>query len=131
MQVGPFKALRFDAEVVGDVGGCIAPPYDVIDDAQREQLYAKSEYNIVRITRGKTTAADNKRNNQYTRAADYLSRWIKEGVLKQDSAEAIYAYVQDFELAGARYRRHSFIAWANSKNSAKSSNLTSRYSPSR
>ncbi len=110
MQVEPFKALRFDVEVVADVGDCIAPPYDVIDDAQREQLYAKSQYNIVRITRGKTTPADNEQNNQYTRAADYLSRWIKEGVLKQDSAEAIYAYVQDFEFAGARYQRFSFIA---------------------
>ena len=110
MQVEPFKAFRFNADVVGDVGDCIAPPYDVIDDAQREQLYAKSEHNLVRITKGKTTAADSERNNSYTRAADYLSCWVKEGALKQDSAEAIYAYVQDFELAGAQYRRHSFIA---------------------
>jgi uncharacterized protein (DUF1015 family) len=110
MQVEPFKAFRFNADVVGDVGDCIAPPYDVIDDAQQEQLYAKSEHNLVRITKGRTTAADSEENNQYTRAANYLSCWIKEGALKQDSAEAIYAYVQDFELAGARYRRHSFIA---------------------
>ncbi|HUV65864.1 MAG TPA: DUF1015 domain-containing protein [Sedimentisphaerales bacterium] len=110
MQVEPFKAFRFDAEVVGDAGGCIAPPYDVIDDAQREQLYAKSEHNLVRITKGKTTPSDSERNNPYTRAADFLSRWIKEGALKQDEAEAIYAYVQDFEMAGTRYRRHSFIA---------------------
>jgi uncharacterized protein (DUF1015 family) len=110
MQVKPFKAFRFSEQVVGDVGGCIAPPYDVIDDAQREQLYAKSEHNIVRITKGKTTACDNGQNNQYTRAADYLKAWIAEGALRQDSTEAIYAYVQDFELAGIRYQRHSFIA---------------------
>ena len=110
MQVEPFKAFRFNAEVVGDVGDCIAPPYDVIDDAQREQLYAKNAYNIIRITKGKATAADNDRNNPYTRAADFLSRWIKQGVLKQDPTEAIYAYVQDFELAGVRYQRRSFVA---------------------
>ena len=110
MQVEPFKAFRFNAEVVGDVGYCIAPPYDVIDDAQREQLYAKNAYNIIRITKGKATAADNDRNNPYTRAADFLSRWIKQGVLKQDPTEAIYAYVQDFELAGVRYQRRSFVA---------------------
>ena len=96
--------------MVGDVGGCIAPPYDVIDDAQREQLYAKSEHNIVRITKGKTTPSDNGQNNQYTRAADYLKAWIAKGALRQDSTEAIYAYVQDFELAGTRYQRRSFIA---------------------
>ena len=112
MQVGPFKAFRFDADVVGNVGDCITPPYDVISDAQREQLYKKSRHNLVRIIKGKTMASDKGENNQYTRAADYLARWIKEGALKQDSAEAIYAYVQDFELAGTAYQRSCFIALA-------------------
>ena len=112
MQVEPFKAFRFDAEVVGNVGDCIAPPYDVIDDNQREQLYEKSRHNLVRLIKGKTRASDNGQDNQYTRAADYLTRWIEEGALKQDSAEAIYAYVQDFEVAGTKYHRHSFIALA-------------------
>jgi len=110
MQVKPFKAFRFNADVVGDAGGCIAPPYDVIDDAQREQLYTKNTYNIIRITKGKTTPSDNGQNNQYTRAADYLARWVEQGALKEDSAEAIYGYLQDFESAGVRYQRLSFIA---------------------
>jgi len=112
MQVGPFKAFRFDAGVVGNVGSCIAPPYDVINDAQQEQLYEKSRHNLVRIIKGKTVASDNGENNQYTRAAGYLASWIEEGALKQDSDEAIYAYVQDFELAGTAYQRGSFIALA-------------------
>ena len=112
MQVEAFKAFRFDAGVVGDVGNCIAPPYDVIDDTQREQLYEKSRHNLVRLIKGKTRASDNGQDNQYTRAADYLARWIEEGALKQDSDEAIYAYVQDFEVAGMKYQRRSFIALA-------------------
>ena len=112
MQVGPFKAFRFDAGVVGNVGSCIAPPYDVINISQQEQLYKKNRHNLVRIIKGKTKASDDGVNNQYTRAADYLARWIEEGALKQDSAEAIYAYVQDFEVAGTAYHRRSFIALA-------------------
>ena len=112
MEVKPFKAFRFDAGIVGDVGSCIAPPYDVISPAQQEQLYQKNKYNIVRIIKGKTTASDNSDNNQYTRAADYLNSWMEKGILKQDSAEAIYAYLQDFELAGAQFQRTSFIALA-------------------
>ncbi len=112
MEVKPFKAFRFDADIVGDVGSCIAPPYDVISPAQQEQLYKRSKYNIVRIIKGKTTASDNSDNNQYTRAADYLNNWIKEGVLEQDSTETIYAYVQDFQLAGTGFQRFSFIALA-------------------
>ena len=112
MQVGPFKAFRFDAGVVGNVGDCIAPPYDVINDTQQEQLYKKSKYNLVRIIKGQTKASDNSENNQYTRAADYLARWIEDGALKQDSTESIYAYVQDFEVAGIQLQRRSFIALA-------------------
>ncbi len=112
MQVRPFRALRFDAGVVGDAGDCIAPPYDVISGAQQEQLYKKSEYNIVRIIKGKTTARDNGDDNQYTRASEYLRKWIEQGVLRQDSAETIYAYVQDFKWAGTGLQRLSFIALA-------------------
>lgn len=112
MEVKPFKAFRFDPGAVGDVGSCISPPYDVISPTEQRQLYEKSKYNIVRIIKGKTTSFDNDDNNQYTRAADYLKTWIEKGVLRQDSNESIYAYVQDFELAGSKIRRSNFIALA-------------------
>ena len=112
MKVKPFKAFRFDETIVGDVGSCIAPPWDVISPAQQQQLYEKSKYNIVRIIKGKTTPSDNDSNNKYTRAADYLNTWIEKGVLKQDPAETIYVYVHDFQLAGTNFQRSSFIALA-------------------
>jgi len=112
MEIRPFKAFRFNSAVVGDVGRCIAPPFDVISPCQQEQLYQRSPYNIVRITKGKTNPCDNDSNNQYTRAAQYLAQWMQEGALKQDSTEAIYAYVQDFELAGDKFQRLNFIALA-------------------
>jgi uncharacterized protein (DUF1015 family) len=71
-----------------------------------------SSANIVRIIKGKTTSSDNSSSNQYTRAADYLKTWIEKGVLKQDSTEAIYAYIQDFESGGAQLQRFNFIALA-------------------
>jgi uncharacterized protein (DUF1015 family) len=110
MEIQPFRAYRFDANVVGDVGDCIAPPYDVIDADQQRQLYEKSPYNIVRITRGKTTSCDDEQHNQYTRAAEYLTQWIQQGALKQDTREAIYGYVQDFEIDGVAFERLTFIA---------------------
>jgi uncharacterized protein (DUF1015 family) len=110
MDIKPFKAYRFNKSVVGDVGACIAPPYDVISEQQQQQLYESSSYNIVRIIRPKTKPGNNDKNNVYTRAAGYLADWIKQGVLKQDSQEGIYAYVQDFELAGAWFQRFSIVA---------------------
>jgi uncharacterized protein (DUF1015 family) len=110
MEVKPFKALRFNAKVVGDVGRCIAPPYDVISDAERDQLYQRSEHNIARITRGQTSPDDNKQQNVYARAAGYLEKWLAEGALKLDSKNTIYGYVQDFKLGDEAFQRLTFIA---------------------
>ncbi len=112
MEVKPFKAFRFDEAKVGDVGRCIAPPYDVISPGQHQQLYEKSQYNIVRIIEGKKSDSDDDKNNKYTRAADYLNTWLQEGILRQDTSETIYAYVQDFHVAGREFRRLSFIGLA-------------------
>lgn len=112
MEIRAFKAYRFDSSVVGDAGDCVAPPYDVISAEQQEQLYAKNEHNIVRIIRGKTHVSDIDGDNQYTRAGGYLNDWISNGALKQDSAEAIYGYVQDYDLGGTHLQRVTFIALA-------------------
>ena len=112
MNIKPFKAYRFNPEIVGNAGDCISPPYDVIDDNKREQLYNANPHNIVRIILGKTTPADNDKNNQYTRAAEYLNDWIKSNALKQDAKDALYFYVQNFDLQGKNVQRYSFIALA-------------------
>jgi uncharacterized protein (DUF1015 family) len=112
MEIKPFKAYRFNEAVVGDAGNCIAPPYDVIDDDLRERLYKKSKYNIVQVTKGKTKPTDNPGDNQYTRAGKLLTDWIATGVLNRDSADTIYGYVQDFEVAGKKAQRLSFVSLA-------------------
>jgi uncharacterized protein (DUF1015 family) len=110
MEIKAFKAYRYNPEVVGDSGTCIAPPYDVINPQQQKKLYEQNPYNIVRIILGKQEPTDNDKKNQYSRAADYLKDWLSKGVLKQDEKETIYAYVQDFEVAGKKYSRSGFIA---------------------
>ena len=137
MQIKPFKAFRFNPAVVGDVGNCIAPPYDVISEDARFQLLEKSSYNIVHVTKPtpgpmpviqkaeqynegngdsesevKVTAKqkESKEVDQYTRAAGYLNLWIKKGALRQDKQEAIYAYVQEFKIGTTEFQRYSFIA---------------------
>lgn len=112
MEVKPFKAFRFDAEVVGDIGNCIAPPYDVINTSLQQKLYEKSEYNIVRIIKGQTPPSDDADSDRYTMAAGYLKDWMEKGALKQDPTETIYACVQDFDLAGKQFQRFGFIALA-------------------
>ncbi len=110
MNIKPFKAYRFNSAVVGDAGACVAPPYDVIDQALQDQLYRQNPFNIVRAIRGKTTADDQPDNNVYTRARDYLQSAISKGALVQDDSPSIYAYVQDFQIGEQPYQRSGIIA---------------------
>lgn len=110
MDIKPFKAYRFNSTVVGDSGSCIAPPYDVIDEHQQDELYQRNAWNIVRAIRSKATGYDDASNNVYTRAHDYLEKAVAEGALKEDAASAIYAYVQDFQIGGHSYERSGIIA---------------------
>jgi len=110
MHVTAFRGYRYDSSVVGDAGECIAPPYDVIDLEQQERLYQQSEFNIVRLIKGKRQGGDDDSQNVYTRAAEYLDSFIKSGALKQDGQERIYVYAQDFAIEGQSYRRSGFVA---------------------
>jgi uncharacterized protein (DUF1015 family) len=45
-----FRALRYDTEQAGPLEDLVAPPYDVIGPAEREEYLARSPYNVVHLT---------------------------------------------------------------------------------
>ncbi len=110
MDIRPFRAYRFNPSVVGNSGDCIAPPYDVIDAAQQQALHERHPYNIVRADFGLKTARDRDGNNVYTRAAEYLNNAIQDGALVQDAQNALYVYIQNFDIAEKQYERTGVIA---------------------
>jgi uncharacterized protein (DUF1015 family) len=108
--VAPFAGLRYDATRVGDVGHVLAPPYDVIGEAERTALEERHPQNVVRVElpRGETDA-------RYAEAARLLSIWRGEGILRLDDRPALYVYEQRFRLPGAPptarvYARRGFFA---------------------
>ena len=48
--VRPFRALRYDPAAAGPLERLVAPPYDVISPAEREELAERSPHNVVRLT---------------------------------------------------------------------------------
>ncbi len=108
--VQAFRAFRYDLARVGALSDVIAPPYDVIDPALQQTLYDRSPYNVIRLILNQESPADTPQNNRYTRSAQFLRDWTRDGVLVQDSARALYVYHQDFEAEGRRYTRKGFLA---------------------
>ena len=107
--VVPFHGLRFDESKAGPLGDLISPPYDVISDQLREDLYARSPYNAVRLEEGREDPSDSAADNKYTRAKAALEEWTGAGVLRVDTSPAFYLYDHYFMVGGKRVRRRGFL----------------------
>jgi uncharacterized protein (DUF1015 family) len=106
-EVLPLQALRYDLEKVGALGDVVAPPYDVIDEAQRAELVGRSEHNVVELD----LPRDPDGGDPYEHAAQLLSGWTEEGVLTCDAEPAIWALEQDYTAPdGSRLTRRGFLA---------------------
>ncbi len=101
----PFRALRFDPKVVGDVSAVMAPPYDVIDAAHRDRLYARSPFNVVQLIL-------NREADPYAAAARSYRDWRAKGALALDDAPSLYLYAQRFPVPGAAPRQRVGIIGA-------------------
>jgi uncharacterized protein (DUF1015 family) len=103
--VKPFSAVTYDAARVPDLGQVTCPPYDVISEADRDMLYGRHPYNIVRIVSGREEPGDTPDANKYTRACGFFRSWLWEGMLHEDRAPALYVYRQAFDDPTGKLRR--------------------------
>ena len=87
----PFRGVRYDPDRV-DLAQVTAPPYDVIDEADRRDLAARHPDNVVAID----LPEDSERGAQdrYQHAARLLDAWLAEGVLRRDPP-SFYVYRMD------------------------------------
>ncbi|MGN6216645.1 MAG: DUF1015 domain-containing protein [Solirubrobacterales bacterium] len=114
-EVLPFKALHYDLGKVGSLDAVAAPPYDVIDAAQRRALLERSPYNAVAIDLPKPfDPADpdsDPSGDPYAEAAARIESWRADGALVQDSEPSIWALTQDYVAPdGNRYSRNGILA---------------------
>jgi uncharacterized protein (DUF1015 family) len=114
-EVLPFKALHYDLGKVGPLDAVAAPPYDVIDAAQRAELLERSPYNAVAIDLPKPfDPADpdsNPSGDPYAEAAARIEAWRTDGALVQDDEPSIWALTQDYVAPdGNRYSRNGILA---------------------
>ena len=91
----PFRAWRYNSSKV-DFQKMIAPPYDVISEAEQAQLYARSPHNCIRLILNKIEATDTEQNSRYTRARKCYSDWQNEEVLIREEKPSFYYYRQTF-----------------------------------
>jgi uncharacterized protein (DUF1015 family) len=84
--VKPFRAVRYDERKAGPLSSLVAPPYDVLDAADRERYLAASPYNVVHLTLP---------DNEDAAAATWRS-WLDDGVLAAEDEPALWWLAQDY-----------------------------------
>jgi uncharacterized protein (DUF1015 family) len=105
-EISPFTPLRYDLSRLKSAGGLakvVAPPYDVIDAAQRAELAARHPHNVVKLI-----LPEGEGDAKYQHAKELFTAWRAEGVLARDEDPAFYRYDQTFTPPGggaARTRR--------------------------
>jgi uncharacterized protein (DUF1015 family) len=104
----PLQALHYDPAVAGPLADLVAPPYDVIDAAQRAELAARSPYNVVAIDLPQGDGRPDA--DPYIAAAELFEAWQLQGALVRDRQPALWAHVQDYTGPdGLRRRRRGFF----------------------
>jgi len=103
MEILPIDAFVYNQGKV-DMNDVIAPPYDVIDSEYQDNLYARSEYNIVRLilTKGE---------DKYNQAKKDFDKWQDDEVLVKVEKPAIFYLIQKYTNEhGKCIERKGFIA---------------------
>lgn len=107
--VRPFRGLRFDSALVGDLGQVLCPPYDVMNANDERRYRDRHRYNAVRLELS-TSSAVSSDQGRYAEAAATLRSWRDQGVLRRDESPTFYLHEVGFAQGGRQMVRRELIA---------------------
>jgi uncharacterized protein (DUF1015 family) len=104
VQILPFRGILYNPSYASP--GVYAPPYDVIDAAEREAYLKRDPYNVVQLILRSGSDDD----TWYQETACRLQRFLDEGILQRDEEPLLYGYRQRFTVKdGQTYVRTGFM----------------------
>lgn len=99
-EIKPFKGLIYNLSL--PIHKLVAPPYDVISDKERDELYELSPYNVIRLIL-------NRDENRYESAKNFFETWLRDEIIIERHKDAIFVYEQRFEYEEKNYTRVGII----------------------
>jgi uncharacterized protein (DUF1015 family) len=90
--VRALAGIRYRLSRAGDLSTLVAPPYDVISEAELSRYKSLSPFNVVHVTRPGT---------DYERAGGTFQEWERDGILQADEPSM---YVHEVAFNGRRRR---------------------------
>jgi uncharacterized protein (DUF1015 family) len=92
--IHPFRGVRPADELAWAV---IAPPYDVLSEAEARAITAEKPRSFIRVTRSEVDlpeGSDSHGKEAYGKARENLEAFLSEGSLVQDGTPCLYLYSQ-------------------------------------
>jgi len=101
-RIEPLRGFLYDQRSVRDLAQVLAPPYDVISEAQQRDLYERSPYNVVRLELGREA-------DRYATAQATLREWVDRGILRRAERPSFFLSTQRFQVEGRNLVRTGFV----------------------
>jgi len=95
----PFVGLRYDTTKV-PLEKVVAPPYDVMDEEERQRYADRHDRNIVRVD----VPLESEGPGRYQEAAAVLAHWRSEGIIVDDPRPSYTLYRMAFTDEAGRRR---------------------------
>lgn len=106
-EIKPFKGLRY-TEKAGNIKSLCCPPYDIINEEQRNRLLEKNGYNLIRLELPVLGGSED--TELYREAGATLRNWISEDILRRDEKEGVYIYEMEFSVRGQSRKVKGFVS---------------------
>jgi uncharacterized protein (DUF1015 family) len=105
----PFRGIVYNQSKAGSIGDLVCPPYDIISQAEQQELYRKSPHNVVRLEYGLESPGDTEGDNRYIRAASLLDEWFKTNILHQSQDRSINVYEMEYAVGNTLKKLRGFV----------------------
>jgi uncharacterized protein (DUF1015 family) len=109
-RVRPLPAIRYATTRTRDLSTRLSPPYDILDQADKDALLRADPINFVRVDLPHVPPKSAGPDSAYRAARQTLDAWLAGGTLVPDAQPALYVYHQAYRHAGAAYVRKMFFA---------------------
>jgi uncharacterized protein (DUF1015 family) len=102
-RIRPFRGLRVQPSRVGEPSSFMSPPYDVVDEAMRAELAARSRDNSIHYVLPQGEGAE-----KYRRGAEEFRAQVARAMVR-DATPSFYVYHQHYTVEGQARTRRGFI----------------------
>ncbi len=121
----PFVGTRYNTQLIQDVKLVLAPYYDSISKEEQKLFYQAHQNNAIRLILGAPKPGDDEYNNKYTRSANYIQSWKRDGVFVDDDKKSFYIYERKFKLPDGTEKTQTGLFALLKLEDAKSGNIIS------